>query len=111
VSGRSDPVGVGVIGAGKISEQYLANMRTYPDLDVRFVADLIPDRARSIADRYGVSGSGNTKDALDRDDVEIIVNLTVPAAHAQVAAASLAAGKHVWTKNRSPLICLRLVLF
>jgi predicted dehydrogenase len=101
VSGRSDPVGVGVIGAGKISEQYLANMRTYPDLDVRFVADLIPDRARSIADRYGVSGSGNTKDALDRDDVEIIVNLTVPAAHAQVAAASLAAGKHVW--NEKPL--------
>jgi len=55
MSGRSGPVGVGVIGAGKISEQYLANMRTYPDLDVRFVADLIPDRARRTADRYGVS--------------------------------------------------------
>jgi predicted dehydrogenase len=76
-------------------------MRTYPDLDVRFVADLIPERARHIADRYGVSGSGNTKDALDRDDVEIIVNLTIPAAHAEVAAASLAAGKHVW--NEKPL--------
>ena len=32
------PVTVGVIGAGKISEQYLTNMKSYPDLDVRFVA-------------------------------------------------------------------------
>ena len=101
MSGRSGPVGVGVIGAGKISEQYLANMRTYPDLDVRFVADLIPDRARRMADRYGVSGSGSPQEALDRDDVEIIVNLTVPAAHAEVASAGLAAGKHVW--NEKPL--------
>jgi predicted dehydrogenase len=101
MSSRSGPVGVGVIGAGKISEQYLANMRTYPDLDVRFVADLIPDRARCIAARYGVPGSGSTKEALDRDDVEIIVNLTIPAAHAEVATAGLAAGKHVW--NEKPL--------
>jgi predicted dehydrogenase len=101
MSGRSGPVGVGVIGAGQISEQYLSNMRTYPDLDVRFVADLIPDRARRIADRYGVSGSGSPREALDRDDVEIIVNLTIPAAHAEVASASLAAGKHVW--NEKPL--------
>jgi len=98
---QSGPVGVGVIGAGKVSEQYLANMRTYPDLDVRFVADLIPDRARHISDRYGVSGSRGTREALDRDDVEIIVNLTIPAAHAEVASASLAAGKHVW--NEKPL--------
>jgi predicted dehydrogenase len=101
MSSRCGPVGVGVIGAGQISEQYLTNMRTYPDLDVRFVADLIPDRARHIADRYGVSGSGSTREALDHDDVEIIVNLTIPAAHAEVAAAGLAAGKHVW--NEKPL--------
>ena len=98
---RSGPVGVGVIGAGKISEQYLANMKTYPDLDVRFVADLVPERARAVADEYAVPGSGSTQQALDRDDVEIIVNLTIPIAHAEVGAAILAAGKHVW--NEKPL--------
>ena len=90
-----------MIGAGKISEQYLANMKTYPDLDVRFVADLVPERARAVADEYAVPGSGSTQQALDRDDVEIIVNLTIPIAHAEVGSAILAAGKHVW--NEKPL--------
>ena len=38
---------------------------------------------------------------LAHDDVEIVVNLTIPAAHAEVAAAALAAGKHVW--NEKPI--------
>ncbi len=95
------PVGVGVVGAGKISEQYLANMARYPDLDVRFVADLHPELARAQAERHGVAGHGTPEQALARDDVELIVNLTVPAAHAEVASAALAAGKHVF--NEKPI--------
>src|SRR6195952_2573365 len=95
------PLVVGIIGAGKISEQYLANMKTYPDLDVRFVADLFPDRARAQADAYGVDGAGTVADALAREDLELIVNLTIPAAHAEVGAAAIAAGKHVW--NEKPI--------
>jgi predicted dehydrogenase len=95
------PLAVGVIGAGKISEQYLTNMKQYPDLDVRFVADLFPDRARAQADAYGVAGAGTVADALARDDLELIVNLTIPAAHAEVGAAAIASGKHVW--NEKPI--------
>ena len=95
------PLAVGVIGAGKISEQYLANMKSYPDLDVRFVADLFPDRARAQADVYGVADAGTVDDALARDDLELIVNLTIPAAHAEVGAAVIAAGKHLW--NEKPI--------
>lgn len=95
------PVGVGVVGAGKISEQYLANMLRFPDLDVRIVADLLPEVARRQADRFGVHGAGTVDDALARDDVELVVNLTVPAAHAEVATAALAVGKHVW--NEKPI--------
>ena len=73
------PVGVGVVGAGTISEQYLANMATFPDLDVRFVADLRPEVARRQADRFGVAGSGTVAEALAHDGVELVVNLTVPA--------------------------------
>ena len=94
-------VGVGVVGAGRISEQYLPNMAAYPDLDVRFVADLRPELARAQAERHGVPGHGSVEQALARDDVELIVNLTVPAAHAEVAAAALAAGKHVF--NEKPI--------
>ena len=60
MSGRATGrVGVGVIGAGKISEQYLANLATYPDLDVRFLADLGPERAAQVAGQFGVPGSGS----------------------------------------------------
>lgn len=101
ISTAEGPVGVALIGAGNISAQYLANMVTYPDLDVRFVAARVPDRARECAGQYDVPGAGSVADALSRDDVEIIVNLTTPEAHADIASAALAAGKHVW--NEKPL--------
>ncbi|MFG1710021.1 Gfo/Idh/MocA family protein [Nonomuraea sp. M3C6] len=92
-------VGVGVIGAGKISEQYLTNLTAFPDLDVRIVADLLPERAAEQAEAYGVAESGTPEQALQHPDVEIIVNLTIPAAHAEVSTAALDAGKHVWTEK------------
>jgi predicted dehydrogenase len=95
----SGPLGVGVVGAGKISDQYLANMATFPDLDVRFVADLRPEAARAQAAAHGVPGHGTPDECLASDDVELVVNLTVPVAHAEVTSAALAAGKHVWTEK------------
>jgi predicted dehydrogenase len=102
---RSGSVGIAVIGAGTISDQYLSNMVAYPDLAVVFVADVFADRAREQADRYGVAGSGTVEEALARDDVEIVVNLTIPAAHAEIAERALSAGKHVW--NEKPLATSR----
>ncbi|SDE06439.1 Gfo/Idh/MocA family protein [Auraticoccus monumenti] len=95
------PMGVGVIGAGTISTQYLTNLTQFPDLDVRFVADLDADRARAQAEAFGVAGSGSTEQLLADEGVDIVVNLTIPAAHAEVAAAALEAGKHVW--NEKPI--------
>lgn len=95
-SGR---VGVGVIGAGVISTQYLDNLTTFPDVEVLFVADLDVSRAREQADKYGIPGSGTTEELLARPDIEIVVNLTIPAAHVAVALQALEAGKNVWTEK------------
>ncbi|HEY0375173.1 MAG TPA: Gfo/Idh/MocA family oxidoreductase [Amnibacterium sp.] len=95
------PVGVGVIGAGVISDQYLSNLTTFPDVAVRFIADLDVPRAEAQAQKYGVTGSGSVEQLLADDSVEIVVNLTIPAAHADVAHKALDAGKHVW--NEKPL--------
>jgi predicted dehydrogenase len=48
-----------------------------------------------------VAAAGGLPQALAHPGVELVVNLTVPAAHAEVAAAAVAAGKHVW--NEKPL--------
>ncbi|WP_432560847.1 Gfo/Idh/MocA family protein [Kineococcus sp. SYSU DK003] len=92
-------VGVGIIGAGNISTQYLENLTKFADVEVRFVADIALDRAAAQAQAFGVAASGSVEELLGRDDVEIVVNLTIPAAHAEVGRQVLAAGKHVWSEK------------
>ena len=48
------PLRVGIIGVGKISEQYLANLPTFPGLRLVAVADLNTARAQEVADEQGV---------------------------------------------------------
>jgi predicted dehydrogenase len=93
------PVGVAVVGCGTISDEYLRNMTAFGDLRVVFCADLDSDRARAQAAKFGVPGAGPTAQALASPDVELVVNLTIPAAHAEVTSAALAAGKHVWSEK------------
>ena len=96
---RRGPVGVAVIGAGNISKQYLDNLTVFPHLKVHVIADLFEDAAAARAKEYGISESGGVDAALNHPDVEIIVNLTIPAAHVEVATAAVNAGKHVWTEK------------
>ncbi len=92
-------VGVGVIGAGVISAHYLAHLTAFPDVEVRFVADIDTDRAASRAQEYGVAASGTTEQLLGDDGVELVVNLTLPAVHTEVDRQIVAAGRHVWSEK------------
>ena len=93
------PVGVGVIGAGVISSTYLENMTSFPDLRVLFVADIDAERARAQAEKYGVPGHGTVDELLAIDEIEIVVNLTIPAMHVEVGRRIVAAGKNVWSEK------------
>jgi predicted dehydrogenase len=97
--GAARPFGVGVIGCGNISRQYLKNLAGFPDVEVLICADADAGRARAQAAAYGVPRWGSAGDALGHPGVQLIVNLTVPAAHAEVSAAAIAAGKHVWSEK------------
>jgi predicted dehydrogenase len=96
-----DPVGVGVIGAGTISNTYLENLINFADTEVLAIGDLLPEAAREKAAQYEVPVAGDANTVIDHPDVEIVVNLTIPAAHAEVATQVIKAGKHVW--NEKPL--------
>lgn len=92
-------VGVGIIGAGVISTEYLKNLTVFPDLEVLFIADIDGERAAAQAAAFGVAGSGSVDELLANPDIEIVVNLTIPTAHVEVAQRALAAGKNVWTEK------------
>ncbi len=96
---RGGPVGVAVVGCGTISREYLRNLTSFPDVRVLFCADIDLERAAKQAATYGVSESGSPAEALRHPDVELVVNLTIPSAHAEVTSGALAAGKSVWTEK------------
>ena len=89
------PVGIGVIGTGVISETYLENLTSFPDVVVHAVGDLFEDSAAKRAAQFGIETSGGVDAVLSHPDVEIVVNLTIPTAHVPIALDAVAAGKHV----------------
>ncbi|HET7476889.1 MAG TPA: Gfo/Idh/MocA family oxidoreductase [Dermatophilaceae bacterium] len=96
---RSGPLGVGLIGAGMISTQYLDHLTTFPDVRVLRIGDLDVDRAAAQARAYGLPAWGTGADVLADPDVELVVNLTIPAVHAEISRAAVAARKHVWSEK------------
>ncbi len=90
--------GVGLIGAGNIAPEYLLTLTGSDRLEVRAVADLDAGRAAATAAPFGLEAM-QPEELLARPDIDIIVNLTVPAAHAQVSRAALLAGKHVHSEK------------
>jgi predicted dehydrogenase len=92
---RTGPVGIGIIGAGVISGTYLENLAAFADTEVLAIGDILPDVAAAKAAEYGVPAGGDVDVVLGNPDVEIVVNLTTPDAHALVARQAIAAGKHV----------------
>jgi predicted dehydrogenase len=97
-----DRVKVGIIGCGNISGTYLERMcNTFEILDVVACADIVEERARAKAEEYpGVKPMG-IDELLADPEIEIVVNLTVPKAHAEVALGAIKAGKSV--HNEKPL--------
>ena len=100
-STRTGPLGIGIIGAGVISGTYIENLTSFADTKVVAIADKITEKAHARAEEFGIAAAGDNSVVLDNPEVELVVNITTPDAHAEVAAQALAAGKHVW--NEKPL--------
>ena len=89
---------IGIIGCGNISDAYLKGAARFEGVSVKAVADLRIDVAKSKAGNYGVEAL-SVDDLLADDEIEIVVNLTVPLAHAEVSGRIIEAGKHVYSEK------------
>ena len=90
------PLKVGIIGCGAIIAQYLTNFRRLDQIQLVAVADLDPARAQAVADDYDGVRAVSVEELLAADDIDLVLNLTIPAAHADVALKAIAAGKSVY---------------
>jgi predicted dehydrogenase len=89
-------VKVGIIGCGNISSIYMKNCSTmFEILDLVACADIDMERAEAKAAEFNIPKASTVAELLADPEIEIVINLTIPKAHAEVCLAALEAGKNV----------------
>jgi predicted dehydrogenase len=90
---------IGVVGCGNISGIYFKNAKLFRSTEIVACADLDMERARAKAAEYGVPRACTVDQLLADPDIEIVLNLTIPRAHAEVCLATVEAGKHTYVEK------------
>lgn len=90
---------VGLIGCGNISGAYITGCRLFANLEVTAVADIVPAAAAAKAAEYQIPKVCTVAELLADPAIDIVINLTVPAAHAAVSLAAIRAGKHLYSEK------------
>lgn len=91
-------LGVGIIGCGNISAAYMTLAPLFRGLELRACADIDMNAAVKLGKQFGLSAV-SVDELLAASDIDIVVNLTVPAAHYEVSNRILDAGKHVYSEK------------
>ena len=90
---------VGLIGTGRISDIYLKNIKGFAGVDITACGSLNMDESRAKAAEYGVPRVMTPDEIIADPDIDAVLNLTIPAAHAGISLAALEAGKHVYSEK------------
>jgi predicted dehydrogenase len=90
---------VGIIGVGNISPAYIEGCRAFDILDLVACADIHTERLQAVAAKYNVPQIMTVEELLASPEIDVVVNLTVPAVHAEVSLSALRAGKHVYSEK------------
>ena len=93
-----EQVRLGIVGCGNISDAYLRGAARSKLVAVKAVTDLVPEAAAKRAQEYGVAAV-SFADMLADPEIAIVINLTVPLAHAETSHRAIEAGKHVYSEK------------
>ena len=89
---------VGIIGCGNISETYFECQNLFNNFNVVACADINIEAAKNSAEKYNVKAF-SVEDILANEDIDVIINLTIPSAHKEIIMKSLNAGKHCFSEK------------
>lgn len=93
------PVRVGLVGCGNVSRQYLRNTAASGDLVVVACADIVEANAAAVAREFGIPATVSVEALLADPEIDLVLNLTQPNAHAAVTLGAFESGKHVYTEK------------
>lgn len=90
---------IGILGTGNIAPAYIIGCAKFPeDVEIVACADLMLERAEAFAKQHGLLAQ-KIEDLLSNNEIDLIINLTIPAAHSEVSLQILEAGKHVYLEK------------
>lgn len=92
-------VNVGIVGCGNIFGAYVKGCRAFRILDVVACADIVEACAEAKAEEFGIPKACPVDELLDDPQIQIVVNLTPPRAHAELSLAAIRAGKNVHSEK------------
>ena len=95
-----EKIKVAIIGCGSISDIYMSNITSgkFQILELVACSDLAVDRMQASAEKFGIKAM--TLDEICADpEIQMVINLTTPAAHYPINKQALLAGKHVFSEK------------
>jgi len=87
------------VGCGFVFDIYMRTIRAHPELNVKGVFDIKPERSKRVGAYYDFNVYETYQDVLDDRDVDAIINLTNIGSHFEVSRRALEAGKHVYSEK------------
>jgi predicted dehydrogenase len=94
-----EKVRVGVVGCGAISGAYFKMAPSFPILEMAACADLDREKAEARGAEFGIPRVLTVEELVQDEEIDLVLNLTVPRAHAPVALQALANGKHTYAEK------------
>ncbi len=93
-----ETLNVGIIGTGNIAPAYIRGCQPFDVIKIAACADILTDRAQAFAAEHGLVAR-SIDELLADDDIDMVINLTIPAAHAEVSLQIIEAGKHAYSEK------------
>ena len=93
------PLKIGVVGCGVISDIYLQTLARFDIVEVAAISSLDIQATRQKAEQYAIAKACSVEEIFADPDIDIVLNLTIPSAHAAISLATLNAGKHVYSEK------------
>ena len=89
---------IGVVGCGNISDTYFESQKIFNNINIVACADIIKELADKKASQYDLK-SQSVEELLKNEEIDLVLNLTIPSVHKEIIIRSLENKKHCFSEK------------